>query len=67
LKAKKITPEQYAKMKEIFNKYDRDRDGRITKSELEEMLSQLGIELNDRIVDYMVSLMILFVFYFVRH
>ena len=54
-------------MKEIFNKYDRDRDGRITKSELEEMLSQLGIELNDRIVDYMVSLMILFVFYFVRH
>ena len=67
MKAKKITPEQYAKMKEIFNKYDRDRDGRITKSELEEMLSQLGIELNDRIVDYMVSLMILFVFYFVRH
>jgi len=62
LKAKEITPEQDAHIKEIFDRFDVDRDGRISTSELEMVLRELGFKLNHNDVDNMVSLMILFVF-----
>jgi calmodulin len=64
LKAKELTPEQDAQIKEIFNIFDKDRNGCISTSELENVLKALGKNPTQADVDEIVSLMTRFCFSF---
>lgn len=54
-KASQLTPEQEASVKEIFNIFDKDRNGSISTSELENVLKALGKNPTQADIDDIVS------------
>lgn len=51
----KISPEELAEFREIFNLVDRDGGGSISKLELAELLETLGIDADVEEIDRMIA------------
>ena len=51
----RLTPEEIAEFKEIFNLVDKDEGGSITKAELGELMDTLGIDATPEEIDAMIN------------
>jgi len=51
----KLSPEEIAEFREIFNLVDKDGGGSITKVELGELMDTLGIQCDPEEIDHMIS------------
>lgn len=51
----RLTPEEIAEFREIFNLVDRDGGGTITKVELAELMDTLGIDVDPEEIEHMIS------------
>ncbi len=51
----KLTPEEIAEFREIFNLVDKDGGGSITKVELADLMDTLGIDATPEEIDFMIS------------
>lgn len=51
----KLTPEEIAEFREIFNLVDKDGGGSITKVELADLMDTLGIDASPEEIDAMIS------------
>ena len=52
----KLSEEQIAELRKAFNVMDANGDGQVTKDELKTLLSGLGEEVTDEIVDEMIKI-----------
>ena len=51
----KLTPDEIAEFREIFNLVDKDGGGSITKHELADLMETLGIEASSDEIDFMIN------------
>ena len=51
----KLTPEEIAEFREIFNLVDKDGQGSINKAELAELMETLGIKADPEEIDQMIA------------
>lgn len=51
----RLSPEEIAEFREIFNLVDKDGGGSITKVELAELMDTLGIDADPDEIDHMIS------------
>lgn len=51
----RLTPEEIAEFREIFNLVDRDGGGTITKVELAELMDTLGIDVDPEEIEHMIN------------
>lgn len=51
----RLTPEEIAEFREIFNLVDKDGGGSITKVELADLMDTLGIDATPEEIDFMIS------------
>ena len=52
----KLTEDQVAELRKAFDVMDENKDGQVTKDELKKLLLGLGEEVNDDIVNEMISI-----------
>ena len=52
----KLSEEQVQELKKAFNVMDSNGDGQVTKDELKQLLSGLGEDVTDEIVDEMINI-----------
>ena len=51
-----LTADQAAELRKAFDVMDENKDGQVTKDELKKLLSGLGEEVTDEIVDEMINI-----------
>lgn len=51
----KLTPDEIAEFREIFNLVDKDGGGSITKAELADLMDTLGIDASPEDIDNMIN------------
>ena len=52
----KLTDEQVSELKKAFSVMDQNGDGQVTKDELKSLLSGLGEDVTDQMVDEMIAI-----------
>ena len=52
----KLSEDQVAELRKAFNVMDENGDGQVTKDELKKLLSGLGEEVTDEVVDEMINI-----------
>ena len=52
----KLSEDQVAELRKAFDVMDENKDGQVTKEELKKLLSNLGEEVTDEVVDEMISI-----------